>query len=399
MYNQNNYAPVFSESAAYREPLSRGKIIIIISAIAVLITTVVITLFSIEAAASVKYDQAVSMMDSDVLKAKEGFLKLGNHKDSSSKALECQNRYDFDYADALLASGDYESALSIFAALGDYGRASEKVTECDYERAVALMNQGKLQEAKHAFMMLGSFRDSEARVVKCQNEMDYIKATDLFTKKDYTNALNTFKSLNSYKDSPLKAQDCMDCLYGADYTAAIKLLEKKDYATALTAFTALGYYKDSADKAQLCQNSIDYIAADKAYRAKKFYTAYLAFKRLSDFSNSVKRAAGCIQKNPISGEVYRNPRYRNNTCKIIFKAPKSGYSICLKLYNGKTLVSTVFIASGKSATVSYPSYTFTFTQATGKTWFGPKETFGTDVNFRTILNKKTKAGWTSIISL
>jgi tetratricopeptide (TPR) repeat protein len=401
MYNQNYYAPVFDEGNARKEPLSRRKIIILISALAVFIATIALTLFSIEAATSAKYDQAVLLMDSDVLKAKEDFLKLGKYKDSPLRAQECQDRYDFDCADALLASGDYESARSIFLALGDYGKAPEKVIECDYAAAVALMNSGKLEEAKQAFMVLGSYSDYEEQAVKCENEMDYIKATDLFTKKDYTNALKAFKSLNSYKDSLQKAQECMDCLYGADYAAALKLLKKKDYAKALKAFNALGYYKDSADKAQECQNSIDYIAADKAYRAKKFYTAYLVFTRLGDFSNSVKRAAGCIQKKPSSGEVYRNPRYRNNTSSITFVAPKSKSSICLKIYKGKTLVSTVFMASSKTATVPFPAGVYTIKQATGTTWFGYIETFGTDVTFRTIMNKNAvvKSGWTYKLKL
>lgn len=387
MYIPRSSTQALIADAPRKGPLSRGKIIMIIFAAVVLVMTIGLSFFAIEKMFSLKYEQAVALMDSnDLLKAKEEFLILNGYRDSPEKARECQDRYDFDIANTLLKAGDYVSARKIFAALGNYGEAPEKVKECDYEAAMALMNLGKLQEAKLAFRMLGSFSDSEAQADKCQKEMDYIAAVDLLDRQDYVNALDAFRTLNTYKDSPDKAQECMDCLYGADYAAAIKLLRNKDYKNALTAFKSLGYYKDSADKAQECQNNLDYIEADKAYKDKLFYTAYVAFSLLGDFSDSAERAARCVQKSPKSGQIYRNPRYKSSTSTVMFKAPKSEYSTCLKIYNGNTLVSTVFVASGKNATISLPAGAYTIKKATGTKWYGSIEAFGTNVSFKTFMS-------------
>jgi hypothetical protein len=333
MYIQKQGTQVFISETLRRKPLPRGKFIMLISAVIVLVMTIGLTLLSIENMYSLKYEQAAALMDSNnLLKAKEEFSDLKGYRDSAGRAQECQDRYDFDCADALLQSGDFINAKTAFIALGDFGNAPEKVMECDYAAAMALMDSGELKEARYAFLALGSFSDSEEQADRCRTELDYIAATEL--------------------------------------------LYQQDYAHALDAFESLGAYKDSESMAKECSNYLDYAKAEKAFSEENFYTAYLGFLNLGIFSDSAERAAACIQKNPKSGQIYRNPTYNSKACPLTIKTPKDGYTTFIKIYGGDTLVSSLFIAPGKKVTVKLPPGTYIIKEAFGITWFGQNEMFG-----------------------
>lgn len=357
MYSQKYDTQVFIADAPRRDPLSRGKIIMIISAAAVLVMTTGLSFFAIEKIFSLKYGQAVALMDSNnFLKAKEEFLSFSGYRDSAARAQECRDSMDFDSAEALLESGDYVSARKIFIALEDFGEAPEKVLECDYKAATELLSAGNTQEAKDAFLVLGDFSDSEERARLCQNEIDYNEAADLLSQEDYTAALDIFESLKGYKDSQSKAVEC--------------------------------------------NNHLDYAKAEKAFSEGNFYTAYLSYIKLGNFSDSAERAAACVQKNPASGQIYRNPNYSKKTCPLTIKAPKDGYSTFIKIYHSGTLVSSVFIASGKKVTVNLPAGTYELREAAGKTWFGQNEAFGDeDAYYGASGELKLKKGYICTLSL
>ncbi len=331
--------------------MPRGKKIMVISALVVLAVTAAFTVFSIEKVFSLKYGHAVALMDSNnYLEAKAEFLNFSGYRDSSAKARECQNRYDFDTADALLGSGDYLSAKKIFAALVDFDGAPDKANECDYNIAADLFKNGEPEKAKAAFIALGDYSDSAVQAEKCQTELDYIAAVELFDKQDYTGALAAFESLKGYKES-----------------------ERKTFE---------------------CNNHLDYAKAEKAYGEGNFYTAYLGFIKLRYFSDSADRAAACIQPNPASGQIYRNPSYSKKTCPLTLKTAKNMLPMFIKIYKGGTLISSVFIAPGKKVTVKLPAGTYIIKGADGENWFGPNEAFGDDAYYGIVSEKYAmKSGW------
>ncbi len=351
MYLQKSDTQVYIADIPRKKPLPRGKKFMIITAVAVLAVTIGFTVFSIEKIFSLKYEHAVSLMDSNnYLDARAEFLRFSGYRDSSAKARECQNMYDFHTADAMLKSGDYLSARKIFASLEDFSGAPEKVRECDYDAATDMMEAGKTESAKEAFIALGDFLDSEEKLKQCQTELDYIAAVGLFNKQDYPGALDAFVSLKGYKDSDSRAFEC--------------------------------------------NNHINYAKAEKAFSEGNFYTAYIGFLNLGYFSDSADRAAACIQPDPKSGETYRNRNYSKKTCPLTFKTPKSGYSMYIKIYYGSNLISSVFIASGKKVTVKLPAGTYIIKGAAGENWFGPNEAFGDDAYYGIVYKKYTmKRGW------
>lgn len=64
--------------------------------------------------------------------------------------------------------------------------------------------------------------------------------------------------------------------------------------------------------------------------------------------------------------------------KCVFKVYDDGYDRCVSVYNSQTeeLYSTIFIASGKTATVKIPQGTYYFIIGAGKIWYGEDHLFG-----------------------
>ncbi len=313
----------------------RKKLIIIISACAVFVAAaaITLTLILVEAANSAAYKQAVALMDTNDLQgAKEDFLKISGYKDSAAKATECQNKLDFDSADALLRSEDYAAARNIFAALGSYSGAPDKVNECDYNIAAGLLKGGEPEKAKSAFLALGDYSDSAKQAALCQNEIDYM--------------------------------------------AALKLIDEEDYEGALKAFIALKGYNDSNSRIGVCQRNIDYAKANKLLADGKFYDAYSGFKNLGAFKDSAERMAECIQTNPLPGEIYRNPDFAKKASTFMVKTSKDEYIRCIRIYSDTTLVSTIFLSGGKTISIKLPAGTYSVRYACGKNWFGPDGLFG-----------------------
>lgn len=357
MYTQKSDTQFFYADAPRKERLPQRKIVMAICAVIVLVMTAGITVLSIEKMFSVKYNQAVQLMDSNnFLKAMQEFLNFSGYRDSAAKAQECQDNIDFDSAATLLQSGDYTAARKIFAELGDFRSAPEKVHECDYADAAALMASGKPEEARDKFEALGSYSNSEEQAALCQMEIDYIAASELMNQQKFADALDAFKSLKGYKDSD--------------------------------------------DKAFVCTNYLNYAEAEKAFNKKNYYTAYVGFMQLGSFSDSADRAAACIQKKPRSGKTYYSPMSGAVSCPVTFKAPNDGYYTYIKIYKSGSLIFTLFIAPGKKVTEWLPAGTFEIRMGIGKTWFGQNEAFGDeDSYYDSSKGFKLKKGYRYTLSL
>lgn len=120
---------------------------------------------------------------------------------------------DYKKAVSLYEDGEYEQAMELFEALGDYEDASVRVLDCHYQIAVEFANAGKYQEAQEIFLSLGSYQDSVDMAKACNYEI----ALGLADQEEYQKAIDIFLNLGDYKDS---YQKCVDCACLLAETAA-----------------------------------------------------------------------------------------------------------------------------------------------------------------------------------
>jgi hypothetical protein len=77
----------------------------------------------------------------------------------------------------------------------------------------------------------------------------YNNAMELMEAGEYLKAIDTFESLNGYKDSSNKIEECNIAILNGKYNDAIAWVEEGKYIEAYDAFIALEGYKDSAELA------------------------------------------------------------------------------------------------------------------------------------------------------
>ncbi len=330
--------------------------ILIVSACALVVACAVLIPVLLETARAAKYEEAFALMDSGELpEAKEEFDELKEYKESADMAQQCQNMMDYQDANELMSAGDYAAA-------------------------------------KKAFDSLSGYEDSSKLSAECQNVMDYDSAVAFMDAGDNKSALDIFLKLGDYSDASKLAEDCQDIL---DYDAAKALMEAGDFEKAKEGFSALIGYEDSLSLIKVCENEMDYIAAEKAYDQGEFYSAYAVFYGLSGFKDATDRAEQCIQPDPKTGEIYRNPDYSAKKRSLTFKTPDDGKSTYIKIYSEDgDLVSTLFIASGKKLKVKLPSGTYRFKTAAGAKWFGEKDMFGDEGWYSLVMFGENKDTWT-----
>ena len=150
----------------------------------------------------------------------------------------------YNNAVAMLENGQYDEATTAFTDLGDYKDSSNKISESKYLQATKLFEEKKYDEAITIFKELGDYKDSVSKIT----EIKYLQATKLFEERKYNEAITTFEKLGDYKDSSNKISE-------SKYLQATKLFEEDKYDEAITAFNELGNYKDSLIKMEKAKKS------------------------------------------------------------------------------------------------------------------------------------------------
>ena len=100
------------------------------------------------------------MQDGSYEEALDAFTELGDYKEDSALADECQKYITYQKADALYEDGDLEGAYDMFAALGAWNDAAERASEIDdmlweaaeeesrkYEDGLAALQEGNSELA------------------------------------------------------------------------------------------------------------------------------------------------------------------------------------------------------------------------------------------------------------
>ncbi len=212
------------------------------------------------------------------------------------------------YNDAvmLMEDGEFEKAMIIFEALGDFKDSEEKNTACHnaineekYLAAIALMENGKYAEASNAFLFLNSYKDSKEKRTICLLEEKYLAAIALLDEGNYVGALAAFEKLTNYKDSKEKAATCRTAILDGKYDDAIALMNSGKYDEAIAAFEALDGHKDSESKINACNTAIldeKYDEAIALMNSSKYDEAIAAFEALDGYKDSAQKIASAMRQ-------------------------------------------------------------------------------------------------------
>jgi tetratricopeptide (TPR) repeat protein len=250
----------------------------------------------------------------------------------------------------------------------------------NYDNAVALLTAGDYQQAHDAFEKLGDYQDAPTLKDLAQRWLDYEAAQALLDAEDYEGAKRAFEDLGDFEDS---MEFVLFCQYNIDYLAAISNYESGDFENALKMFTALtsAGFSDALD----WQNKTSYALAGKLYDAGDFYGAYKAFKELDSYEDSATRMEQCTTAYPSTGELQHHDSYVSSASAIAIDGVNAGYAAYFKIYNGGSLVSTIFLNPGGNCTIEVPPGDYTIKEATGSAWFGEEIMFGDEGSYEIML--------------
>lgn len=117
-----------------------------------------------------------------------------------------------------------------------------------YQEAISLLEAGQYAEAVAAFKTLEGYKDSADKIEECQIAINYVDAVTLMKAGQYEMALAAFNEISGYLDSADKIIECKDAIYDN----AIALMQADKYAEAYRAFSKMDGYKNSEDLAARC---------------------------------------------------------------------------------------------------------------------------------------------------
>jgi tetratricopeptide (TPR) repeat protein len=249
-----------------------------------------------------------------------------------------------------------------------------------YDNALELLSSGNNQQAYDAFDKLGDYRDAPEMKDIAQKRLDYEAAVALMDAEDYEGAKAAFEALKSFEDSVYLAQACQDNI---DYQAAIADYERGDFESALATFStlAVNQFSDAAD----WEDKTFYALASKLYDEGDYYGAFGIFKALGTYEDSADRVKQCTSAYPNTGELYHNGDYISNASSISIAGANTTYAAYFKIYDGSTLVSTIFLNAGASCTIDVPPGDYNIKEAVGNFWFGEEVMFGDEGSYEVLL--------------
>lgn len=85
---------------------------------------------------------------------------------------------DYKQAEELYAAGDYDAALELYTALGEYEDAQSKVKNCKYEIANAHFEAAEYKDALKLYTELGEYEDCADKAAYCDREVGMTENAD-----------------------------------------------------------------------------------------------------------------------------------------------------------------------------------------------------------------------------
>ena len=154
----------------------------------VLLAILVLLGAALAAAPHIAYKMAEDRMQAgEYDTAQSIFARLGDFRDSRQQIEEINRITTYEKAGQLLAAGEYDAAYSQFLSLEDYRDSEAMLAECSYQKACSLLTYGvdtdheKTAQARELFLSLGDYRDSaeylsQFRVVNTYLARTYIQS-------------------------------------------------------------------------------------------------------------------------------------------------------------------------------------------------------------------------------
>lgn len=165
---------------------------------------------------------------------------------------------------------------------------SSSCKSTDYNKAKDFMNNQQYDPAIELFRDLGSYKDSPELLLECEfkkAEELYLKGYDEFKKEDYNKALEYFTAIDkkalrgnpSSKDIDEYISICNEQIALARvYSNAMSLFNAKKYNDSIALFESLGNYKDSVLKA----NTAKYNLAIEKYSSNDYEGSLILFNEI-----------------------------------------------------------------------------------------------------------------------
>ena len=246
-----------------------------------IIAAVIVAIIAIAAAAALyitqvliparDYQAAEALYESgQYQEAAQAFEAMGDYEDAPERALQAR----YAHADALLTAGDYDGALTEFAALGDYADAPQRIPGVHYAKAEALLTAGDYDGALAEFEAAGDCEDAPERILATH----YAKAEALLAAGDNDGAIAEFEAAGSYLNAPERIQVI-------HYTQAEALLAAGDYDGAITEFGAAGSYEDASERIP----ATHYVKAEALLAAGNYDGAITEFGAAGEYQDAPGR--------------------------------------------------------------------------------------------------------------
>lgn len=147
-----------------------------------------------------------------------------------------------------------------------------------YKEAVEMYSERQYEQAVSVFSELGDYKDSPEYLDMC----NYDRAVELFEQGSYADAVVLFEGLGEYGD----CASYLDSCYAA---IGDSLIENGSYDEAQAEYNKLS---DSDQKAQLLKRC-DYLKAKQLFSDKKYTEAIEAFEALGTYSDSLSYIDKC----------------------------------------------------------------------------------------------------------
>ena len=146
-----------------RKAKAAAKKVRIIAGVAVAVIALVLVTVNVIIPA-VNYSKAEKLLAvGDYDGAITAFAALGDYKDATERKANVRNVQAYADAETLLAKGDYDGAAEAFEALNGYKDAAERAQDCPYIEAEQLQAQGNTAEAAIAFGKIAGYKDARER--------------------------------------------------------------------------------------------------------------------------------------------------------------------------------------------------------------------------------------------
>lgn len=164
----------------------------------------------------------------------------------------------YEAAEALYESGDYDGAIAAFSQIRGYRDAAERLPEAEYQKAAALAADGSYAEAVE---YIDNLSDSTEQMQTLRAHAIYQIAADDYANGDLESAAGELVLIQDYEED---GRSALDLLHEIQYTQASNALENYDFATAEPILSALGDYEDAAALLQQVRDAIDIVYTDVA---------------------------------------------------------------------------------------------------------------------------------------